>query len=284
MKIAVTAASGQLGSSIIRQLIKEIGADHVVGLARTPANVKIEGIEVRKGDYSSNSDFEESLEGVDSVLIVVGNAHPDDRIGQHQNIIQAAKSNGVKKVVYTSIYGAEKGNAFSPIVNSNRQTEEDVRNSGLNWTIGRNGIYIEPDLEYIETYKKEGAIINCAADGKCCYTSRTELAEAYTRLLLDDPLNEGTYSFLGPAISQQELADKINEHFGLSIGFKNITADQYRKERQDELGEFLGGVITGIYVGIRDGKYDGVSNFEKVAGRPHKSVDEMMEEFKRLTV
>ena len=29
--------------------------------------------------------------------------------------------------------------------------EKDVRESGFNWNIGRNGLYSEPNLEYIDT-------------------------------------------------------------------------------------------------------------------------------------
>ena len=41
MKIAITAAGGQLGSAIIRQAVTEIGEDRVVGTVRTPEKVNI---------------------------------------------------------------------------------------------------------------------------------------------------------------------------------------------------------------------------------------------------
>ncbi len=76
---------------------------------------------------------------------------PDKRIGQDRNVIEAARAAGVSKVVYTSVQGPGADNSFSPIVLSNRQTEEDVKASGLEWFIGRNGIDIEPDVEYVAT-------------------------------------------------------------------------------------------------------------------------------------
>jgi NAD(P)H dehydrogenase (quinone) len=63
-------------------------------------------------------------------------------------VIEAAKFSGVKKIEYTSIVGDEQNSAFGPVVQSNRQNEKDVQNSGLECVIGRNGIYLEPDLEY----------------------------------------------------------------------------------------------------------------------------------------
>lgn len=92
----------------------------------------------------------------------------------------------MKKIVYTSIQGAEDGNLFSNVVQSNRQTGQDVIKSGLDWVIGRNGIYIEPDIEYIESYKKEGGIRNCAGDGKTGYTTRPELGYAYAKMLIEN--------------------------------------------------------------------------------------------------
>lgn len=276
MKIAVTSASGQLGSAIVKQLVKEIGASNVVAIARTPEKAAHLGVEVRKGDYNSREQFDEALKGVDKVLLVSGMDAPDKRIQQHRNIIEAAKFNGVKKIVYTSIVGAEKGTAFSPIVQSNRQTEEDVRNSGLDWVIGRNGIYIEPDLEYIDNYVKEGEIRNCAADGKCGYTSRPELGLAYVRMLLSDNLNDQTLNLVGESITQTELTDAINKVYGTSLKFTNISVEDYKAERIAALGDFMGTVIAGIYEGIKNDVNDVPSDFETATGKPHQSVLEMI--------
>jgi NAD(P)H dehydrogenase (quinone) len=280
MKIAVTAANGQLGSSIVNELIKEIGMENVIGIVRTPEKASHLGIEVRKGDYNSREDFNAALKGIDSVLLISGMDDPQKRIQQHRNVIEAAKQNGVKKIVYTSIIGDEEETAFSPIVKSNRQTEKDVQESGLNWVIGRNGIYIEPDLEYIDTYVKEGEIRNCAGDGKCCYTSREELGFAYTQMLLDEEHNGNTYNLAGEPITQTQLAELINQVFNTNLTYNSVPVDIYEKERKAELGDFIGTVIAGIYNGIGDGVNDLPSDFKKVAGRPHKSAIEMMQGFK----
>ncbi|MGB5533050.1 MAG: NAD(P)H-binding protein, partial [Acidimicrobiia bacterium] len=148
MKVAITAASGQLGTQVVKAVLALIPSQDIVGLARTPDKAKHLGIEIRPGDYNERGVLEESLQSVDAVLLVSGMDAPERRIQQHRNVIEAARSARVKKIVYTSVQGADEDTAFSPIVQSNRQTEEDVRRSGLAWVIGRNGIYIEPDVEY----------------------------------------------------------------------------------------------------------------------------------------
>ena len=279
MKIAVTSANGQLGSSIIKQLIIEVGTKNVIEIARTPKKAEHLGVEVRKGDYNSREDFDQALKGVDKVILLSGMDAPDKRIQQHRNVIEAAKQNGVRKIVYTSIVGDEENTAFSPVVQSNRQTEQDVRESGLQWVIGRNGIYIEPDLEYLDNYIQEGEIRNCAGEGRCAYTSRGELAYAYAQMLLNDKHNGQTYNLVGEPITQEKLAELINQVFDTDLTFNSISFDEYLAERKAALGNFIGTVIAGIYEGIKNGVNNVPSDFEKATGRPHQSPLDMITAF-----
>ncbi len=274
MSIAVTAASGHLGSEIIKATVALVGNEQVIGIARDPEKVQALDVEIRRGDYNNRTEFEQSLAGVDALLLVSGMDSPDKRIDQHRNVIAAAQTSNVKKIVYTSIQGADKGNTFSPIVQTNRQTERDIQASGLDWVIGRNGIYIEPDVEYIDTYKEKGEIANCAADGKCGYTSRPELAYAYARMLTDVVHNGNSYNLHGESITQTQLANYLNNSFGTHLSYRPMSVAEYRQQRIAELGDFIGNIIAGIYEGIRNGDADNPSDFVLAAGRTHESWQE----------
>jgi NAD(P)H dehydrogenase (quinone) len=280
MTIAVTAASGQLGGEIARKLIEMSTGETIVGLARTPANAQGLGIDVRAGDYDQPEQLRASLTGVDTLLLVSGMDAPEARIQQHRNVIEAAKSAGVRKIVYTSIQGVEEGTAFSAVVQSNRQTEADVAASGLDYAIGRNGIYIEPDVEYIESYKARGEIANSAGAGKCGYTTRSELAHAYAKLLVNDDHNGQTVNLYGTPITQPQLVDYLNGAFSTNLTYREMTPEEFIADRKAELGDFIGPIIGGIYEGIRQGIYDAPSDFEAVAGRSHQSWDDY---FRSLT-
>ena len=282
MKIAVTSASGQLGKAIVRSLIDAIGPENVIAIARTPEHAESLGVEVRAGDYNQKTHFDQALKGVDTLLLVSGNDDPDKRKQQHANVIDAAQAAGVRKVVYTSIIGPLSGSDFSPVVKSNRHTEEYLKNSGLAWSLGRNGIYLEPDLEYLDHYRKDGKITNCAADGRCAYTTREELAYAYARMLTEDQHNGQTYNLAGPAITQYKLADLMNEVFGTELRYEPLSVEAYRQQRTDKLGEFMGTVISGIYQGIRNGAMDVPSDYRKAAGREHISILEAMRHFQKF--
>lgn len=275
MKIAVTAASGQLGSAIVQAVLEALPPEQVVAIARNPEKVAHLGVEFRKGDYDSREDFDQALKGIDGVVILSGNTRPEDRIQQHRNIIHAAKEAGVQKIVYTSVSGD-----FGPVVRSNRQTEEDVRNSGMECVIGRNGIYIEPDVEYIEQYVADGKIRNSAGDGKCAYTTRPELGYAYRKMLLEPAHNGKTYHLGGTAISQQELAAYLNFAFGTNLTYEAMSIEAYRVDRIAATNEFFGGVIASIYESIGRGDFDLPSDFEAAAGRPHISWSSYFQQIK----
>ncbi|GJM10097.1 MAG: NAD(P)-dependent oxidoreductase [Lysobacteraceae bacterium] len=239
MTIAVTAVSGHLGAEIVQALIAMNTGEPIVGLARSPDKARGQGIEIRPGDYDDADQLRASLAGVNTVLLVSGMAAPDVRIGQHRNVINAAKAAGVTKIVYTSVQGAEEGTAFSPVIQSNRQTEADVRDSGLDWVIGRNGIYIEPDVDYIESYRQAGEIANCAGDGRCGYTTRPELGFAYARMLTGAEHNWHTYLLHGTPLTQTELAAYLNRTFGTELTYRPMSVEEYRADRIAELGEFI---------------------------------------------
>lgn len=274
MRIAVTAASGKLGAAIVAATAAEVGSENVVALARTPAHAQHLGVEVRPGSYDRPEELEQSLAGVDHVLLVSGMDAPEQRIAQHRNVIEAARSNGVRKIVYTSVQGPASGTAFSPVVQSNRQTEEDVRSSGLAWAVGRNGIYIEPDVEYVEKYVEQGEMANSAGEGRCAYTTRPELARAYAALLTSSEHDGKTLDLSGEPITQAELAAYLGQAFGAEIGYRSMDVEEYRRDRVEELGEFMGTVIAGIYEGIRNGDNDVPGDIGAVLGRPHQAWDD----------
>jgi NAD(P)H dehydrogenase (quinone) len=72
----------------------------------------------------------------------------------------------------------------------------------------------------------------------------------------------------------------VNEGFGTKLVYNSVSFEDYLAERKAELGEFMGTLIAGIYQGIAEGANEVSSDFEKAAGRPHKSPQAMIVTFK----
>ncbi len=274
MKVAVTGASGHLGSAVIKQLISEIGTNNVIGIARHPEKAAGLGVEIRKGDYNIKADFDKALKGVEVLLLVSGMDAPDVRIVQNRGIISAAKEAGLRKMLFTSFIGDIGESKFDTLLKSYRQTEKDIMESGLQWSIGRDGLYIEPDIDYIEQYKKDGKIANCAGNELSPYTCRNELAFAYSRMILDNKSNSKILNLFGEPITQQQLTKYLNKTFGTDLYYEDMSPEAYLEMEIRANGEIMGNIVAGIYTKIRKGEFKVKSDFREAAGREHISWDE----------
>jgi uncharacterized protein YbjT (DUF2867 family) len=85
-------------------------------------------------------------------------------VGQHRNVIAAAKAAGVGRIIYTSI---QKADALPMLIaTDHRATEEAIHAAGLPFTILRNGWYTENWTGTLAGSIAAGAVIGAAGDAQ----------------------------------------------------------------------------------------------------------------------
>jgi len=286
MKIAVTAASGGLATATLKYLVEEIGADNVVAVARSPERVQVPGIDARRGDYHSLEELTAAFAGVDTVVMISAPVGDWDRIPMHRNVINAAKSAGASKVLFTSVVGngLEQDTWFWPAQQVNRQAETDLAESGLEWVVARNGLYLEKDLAHIVHAKEAGVYRNIVGDGgKCGYISVDELAFATARLAIDEQANGQIFNLAGETLTQPGLVELANQVFDMDVQYETITDEENIAELMKDpkiaaRGEGVAQMLTGAFQAVRVGAFDVESDFERAAGRAVKPTLQMMRE------
>ncbi len=285
MKIAVTAASGRLGRRILAHLVAE-GSNEITAIVRNPGNFGFPGIEIREGDYDSQEQMAAAFAGIDTVLmisapVVIG----IDRVTQHRNVIAAAKAAGVHKVVFTSVIGngLEMQTMFADAQQVNRQAEQDLAESGLEFINARAGLYLDLDLLHIQRADREGGIYsNNAGAGRCGYISIDELAFGFASLCLSDALNGQTLNMVGETYTQAELVEMANEVYGLNTRYEPMTVEEniarfMQDEKISARGEAVARMLTGCFECIEVGAYDVKSDYKAATGREPKSLREQMQ-------
>jgi NAD(P)H dehydrogenase (quinone) len=283
MTIAITAASGRLGHAILRELARQGRAADVVAVARDPRRVQVPGIETRAGDYGSVAGMAAALAGAETVVMisapVAGGA---ERIPLHRNVIEAARQAGVRRLLFTSVIGngLEMATLFGPTQQVNRQTEADLQASGLEWVIGRNGLYLELDLIQMRKAQDSGVYSNPAGTGRCPYITIDEIAHAFARLAVDDQQAGQIYNITSENLTQAELLGLACGIFGLDVRYEAMSDEdciaKFRK-LMPERGEAVARMLTGCFQSIRAGAFDVPSHFREAAGRPPKTVRQMLE-------
>jgi NAD(P)H dehydrogenase (quinone) len=230
MPIAVTAATGQLGSLVIDFLLATVPATEIVAVARDEEKAKPladRGVTVRLADYDDPAALTTALQGVDKVLLISGNEVTKDRSAQHANVIDAAVAAGVSLLAYTSAPAADTSTL--PVAPDHLATEKLLAACGLTTVLLRNGWYHENYLPSVEAARHTGTVLTSAGDGKVASAARADFAEAAAVVLTTDQPLKPVYELGGDvAWTQDELAAAISDVIGTPVTVSQVTPDEQR--------------------------------------------------------
>ncbi len=227
MTIAVTAATGQLGTLVVDSLLARVPASEIVAVVRDAAKAQPladQGVTVRVAPYDDAAALVTALEGVDKVLLISGNEF-GQRLAQHQNVIDAAAAQGVSLLAYTSAPAVDTSTL--PVAPEHLATEQYLATSDLDVVLLRNGWYHENYLSSVDAARHTGAVLTSAGDGKVSSAARADFAEAAAVVLTTDQPLKPVYELGGDvAWSQADLAATLTDLLGTSVTVKEVSAEE----------------------------------------------------------
>ncbi|WP_336946736.1 SDR family oxidoreductase [Asaia sp. HN010] len=251
MTIAITGASGQLGQLVLNRLSEEENAEPIIALMRTPTTRTLNTIETRRFDYSQIETLIPGLTGVDT-LVLISSSEISQRVTQHRNVIAAAQSANVKRIIYTSVLHADISGLS--LADEHRATEAVLRESGLSFTILRNGWYSENYTASVKPALDGGAFIGSAGKGLISSASRADYADALAITATDSGHSDRIYELAGDtAWTLAELAAEISLQSGKKIPYLDLPADEYAQAL--------------IKFGLPDGLASAIASWDSAASR-----------------
>ena len=276
MKIGITGATGQLGRIVVNKLKEKVSADSIIALVRSISKAENLGVSTREADYEKWETLEGALKNIDTLLLI-SSSEVGKRATQHQNVIDAAKKNGVKWIVYTSLLHADRSTIS--LAGEHLETEAALKQSGIPFTILRNGWYTENYGATIPGAIAGGALLGSAGDGKISAASRKDYAEAAVTVLTTDGHQGRVYELAGDeAFTLTDLAAEISKRSGNDIPYKDLPEDEYAAILTNfGLPAGLAGAIAGWDVSISKGDlFDGNKQLSSLIGRPTTSIHEVV--------
>lgn len=226
--IVVTGATGHLGRLVVENLLdRGVPAGEIVAAVRTPekaADLAARGVQVREADYDRPETVAAALDGAEKVLLISGG--PGNRVAQHQVVIDAAKTAGVRLLAYTSILNADTTGML--LADDHKATEANIKSAGLPYVFLRNSWYHENYTGQLPQTLQNGAILGAAGEGRIAGASRADYAAAAGAVLTaDGPVNVA-YELAGDApYTLAELAAVITELSGTPVAYRDLPVEEF---------------------------------------------------------
>jgi uncharacterized protein YbjT (DUF2867 family) len=229
--ILVTGGTGMVGGEILRLLSQDgIAAS---ALIRNPEKAPLlTGITWVYGDLAKPETLPAAFEGSDTVFLI--SSIGLDTVTLQHNAIDAARAAGVKHLVKLSAFGASD-HSKAPICLWHYQIEQELKQSGIDWTILRPHHFMQNLLTQLDYIINDGVVYSPSGDGKIPYVDARDIAAVAVITLTSSGHHGKTYVVTGSeALSYRQATEMISKAIGKELRFIDETPAESRTRRERE--------------------------------------------------
>lgn len=239
MRYIVTGCDGQLGGRVAENMLKEVSGDQLIftcpDLSRLSQSKKEkwkqQGVTLRQANYDNINEMINAFKGGDRIYFVSSIINGPKRVQQHKNVIDACKAAGIKHITYTSFLGANREGYHQYVLPDHRATEAYLKESGIEYNIMRNNLYMENYLtvSVILAMLSNNVWGTNAKEGKATYIAKDDSARCAAALLLGKGEKNKDYDLtsLNP-VSQRDICEKIARISHIDFQFVPMNDDEFK--------------------------------------------------------
>lgn len=282
----ITGASGHFGKIAAEKYLTQNPNVKLAILSRSEGKVNDlveKGAELRMGDYADYDALVKAFSGIEKVLLVSSNDLQNREI-HHKNAIDAAKEAGVKKIIFTSFqFNSVEENSPNGLMPVYVATENYLKESGLDYTILRNGIYTDflPDI-IGPAITENKTLYAPAGDTEVVFTSRTDLAEAASNVLAGDNFTNTTLDLTNSeGVNFAEITLVLSQILKTEIQYINPSQEDYQIALTNGgLPADVVGLFSGIIESMQSGEFSKTTaTLTDILGRKPESVRDFLSSF-----
>jgi NAD(P)H dehydrogenase (quinone) len=300
MKTIITGASGGYGRRAAELLLKKIPPSDLILTSRRPdelAPFAEQGVTVRYSDFDKPETLPVAFKSGERMLMI-STLQVGRRSAQHRAAIDAAKKVGVRHIIYTSFVGIDPKNP-ALVVKDHLQTEELLKNSGLDYTLLRDSQYAESLITLAAVRcAEEGKWMSVSAEGKIALIAHDDCVQCGVAVVSSKGHESRIYHITGPELlSFRDIAEMTAKISGRSIEYV-VVSEEERYKYFDSIGiprDYLEGMdiekagnwasndMVSFEMAIRNGYFAVISDdVKKLLGREPRAVWDIFLEHKAL--
>ena len=277
--ILLTGATGKTGSATAKAL-NERGIKFRALIRNEEKREGIESLggEVIIGSIENKEAVDQSMVDVETALILLPNS--ENQLSLEKQLVDSAKQAGANRVVKMSSIEATP-DATSPIPRLHLESEEYIKQSGLNWTMVKPNFYMQNLLASAATIKDQGKIFLPMGQGKTGMIDTTDVGKVLAKVLSEDGHESMNHEITGPEIlSFFEVAEIFTQGLGKQVDYVDVPLAAYK----ETLGQFLTNqwhldAVIDLFKGIADGGIEEKTDtYSNLMGESPKSLSQFVSE------
>jgi uncharacterized protein YbjT (DUF2867 family) len=274
MKVLVTGASGNVGSYVVKELLK-LG-EKVVAAGTEPKKLKNmfgETVDAVQFDFTDKDTFNNALNGVDRVFLM-----RPPHLGKPQDLytfIDAMKSRNIKLISFLSLMGVEN-NTIPP----HHKIEKYIESSGVPYAHIRPGFFMQnvSGIHSVEIREQDQIFIP-AGKSKTSFIDASDIGLSIATILHEpDKYRNTAHTITGPAaLDYYQVAEILSKITGRRITYAKPGYLRYRNyyiKRRGFEKSFVN-VTVALYFMTRLGTAKDVTDeFYKLTGKKPRTFED----------
>jgi uncharacterized protein YbjT (DUF2867 family) len=263
--ILVTGATGNVGRNVV-SLLSATGA-RVRALTRNPATADLpDSVEVVRADLSDPSTLENSLQGVDSVFLMVR------ALSAPIVPIMELLKKRARRIVFLSSAAIqdELPVQTNPIGKVHLEIEEEIKQVGLEWTFLRPGAFAANALTWWAPQLRAGDLVSWpyGAAAWAPIHERDIAAVAVRALTEDGHAGKKYYLTGGEVLTQVEQLQAIGEASNRTLRYEELKPDAARQQMSAFVPPFVVDRLLDLWAGMVEKPVPAKRTVEEVTGAP----------------
>ena len=275
--VLVTGATGNIGSGLIPELqAAGVSVRALVRDAAKAAALQAQGVGTVLGDLDRPETLDAALAGVDKVFLLTWNGPTAPQ--QARNIIGAAQRAGRPHIVRIAAHGTDG----SRIVRDHLVVEEELKASGLPWTMLRPTFFMQNLMMAAPSVASDGMMYLPFKTGRVGMIDVRDIVDVAARVLTTDGHAGQTYILTGPqAVSLQEVAGALSAALGKPVTYVDIPREAAKQFMMGMgMPEWIADGYAELFEGFANNFASRVSpDVARVTGRPGRGIAQFARDF-----
>jgi len=276
--IVITGTSGSLGNHIAELLLTQEQTQNIRLTSRTVEKLekyKQAGFDTALFDFDNQASMASALEGCKTLLLISGTASVGKRLLQQRAAVEAAKQAGVERIIYTS-YANPGVNSYFSFAEIHADTEQQIINSGLRYSILRNPMYMENIAGPIQAAANSGVLAAPGQNAERTYLTKKNIAEITVNVLLNNDEANTVYELTGSeVVTLNTIAATASKVLDKQISVTDLPISAFVDKLVSlKLPPFLVTSLAGLAQAIKSEEYKAVNTqAEKLLGKAPTTIE-----------